>query len=199
MNDGFNRFSVRWNWAAITINVKPPEGHSLNYNLVIVPATLRDSAQATWQQSLLVDLARDLGGISIDPLQLHIYFVSVCPPGLPGGTSVSTFTALMPEVQQFNMFSRTTCWKPLDTLALNYFTTLYPPPSQFLHFLYVCDILKTVTDGASRQNADFLWLSSAVDCVTHGQAHKSCSHVLPCPRAWKDDPASIWGDSHLCD
>lgn len=197
-NEGFNRFGVRWNWAAITINVKPPQGRWLNYNPVIVPATLRDSAQAKWQRSLLGALARDLGGISIDPLQLHVYFVSACPPGLPGANSVSPFTPLILKYSSLTGFSG---------LHVENHSILLPwtilrhhiPPSQFLHLLYVCHILKPVTDGASRQNANFLWLSSAVDCVTHGRARKWCSHVLPCPRAWKDDPASIWGDSHLCD
>lgn len=95
MNDSLNRFSVHWNWAAITINANPWQGHSLNCKLVIIPVTLSDSAQAKWQQTLLVDLTRDLGGISIDPLQLQIYVVY----GFQEGTSVSTFTALMAEVQ----------------------------------------------------------------------------------------------------
>lgn len=95
MNDSLNRFSVHLNWAAITINANPWQGHSLNYKLVIIPVTLSDSAQAKWQQTLLVDLTRDLGGISIDPLQLQIYVVY----GFQEGTSVSTFTALMAEVQ----------------------------------------------------------------------------------------------------
>lgn len=62
------------------MNANPWQGQSRNCKLVIIPVTRSDSAQAKWQQTLLADLTGDLGGISIDPLQLQIYVVK-CPRG----------------------------------------------------------------------------------------------------------------------
>lgn len=63
MNDSFNKFSMLWNCDEIIIIVKPSEGPSVNCNLAW-PSII--SAESEWQQGLLIDVARDFGGISID-------------------------------------------------------------------------------------------------------------------------------------